>query len=57
MSPSLWIQPGAPRVQRHRHQVARFVEELHKPIADSLLILGFGVPYFNTFFLKGTLMK
>ena len=22
-----------------------------------LTLLGFGVPYFNTFFLKGTLMK
>ena len=24
---------------------------------DSSMFLGFGVPYFNTFFLKGTLMK
>ena len=27
------------------------------PLVKNLPILGFGVPYFNTFFLKGTLMK
>ena len=27
------------------------------PTIWSTILLGFGVPYFNTFFLKGTLMK
>ena len=33
------------------------IHGLHTKVVCIVGCLGFGVPYFNTFFLKGTLMK